>query len=181
MKTIKSILGAICLSGGILGASTGWSYTIGSVDVGDVDQYLSSTYFSSYSISHELSWIRKVLRNNRIGFQESNATYRGTNWLRSDEDSRVYGFDLGDTDTEYFVVRTRGGSQYGPNHFLFQNIAGFSWAVVDLDLNGIDSIERLGKLEQIREYAVPEPTTALLFGMGLLGLAGSRKLKSAGR
>jgi hypothetical protein len=145
--------------------------------VGEVDTWIASEALGNSGEQVELLWVQSVLGSD-IVFQEKTETKEGAGWLQTNEDPRVYAFAFVGDNPEYFFVKT-GSTDSGNTHFLFENVLNFSWGVIDLDLNGIESIKNVGKLSHINEYdagaPVPEPATLVLLGSGLLGLAGFRR------
>lgn len=153
-------------------ATSAWAlYTVpGGVDVGDEDVLINSTKLPNSGLATEQAWITSVL---------------GSSWLISDSDlgigpsdalatngTNVYAMSLPTAPT-YFYVKT-GNVDSGFDHFLYENKDNLAYGVVNIGAWGSNA--NVGKISHVG--SVPEPTTLLLLGFGLVGLAGiGRKMK----
>lgn len=151
------------------------AWAIPMATVGGIDTFLSSTSLANSSDALEMNWAGTV-----VGFD---LTLEGkiegnSGWLSVDNTTGVYALAL-TGNPAYFLVKTgNNGTGYSPHtDFLFENVASLSWAVVDLNALGIKEI---GKVSHINQFnggtaSVPEPSTMLLIGSGLIGLGWHRR------
>jgi len=77
------------------------------------------------------------------------------------------------------IVKTGKINTTNNTHFLYENLQELSWAVIDLSFDeGLEDID-IFKVSHISTFTganpVPEPSTMVLFGIGLLGIAGLGK------
>ena len=157
----------ICL---LVVAIPAWSLAL--TDVGSIDELVSSARLSNSGDATELQWVRNILGDQTLGVVE----YGTTNWTQI-ASSSVYALELSDPSSYFFIkVGTGGLPSDAPDHFLFKNLEDLNYAVIDIGTNGID-LKNIGKISHFT--AVPEPSTLVLLGGGLLGLAvyGRRRIK----
>ncbi|WP_320044174.1 PEP-CTERM sorting domain-containing protein [uncultured Desulfobacter sp.] len=181
MKILKLLLASVVLC--FVMATNGFSYTITingeTTDVGSEDTFLKSDSMSGNSgDATETAWVNGYLASisetvKYVVREETVTIYKvgGTDSL--------YAVPMSDTDSDndYFLVKN---ATYVA---LFENNADFDWGVFDAS----DLPERMNIKEgsitvsHVTEFVsnggtidvdpVPEPSTFLLFGAGLLGLA----------
>jgi hypothetical protein len=163
-------------------ASTGWSYYVGSIDVGAVDTKLFEASLSNSGDATELAWVNSL----GLGTFTISAKYDTTSggWMATNSPF-TYAFDL-ETDPAYYLIKIGAGSSLTDHdtHFLFQNNASSNYAVINLaDLHfGTDNyrnIQSVSRISHLDEFGgtnrVPEPGMLVLFGSGLVGLGMLRK------
>ena len=90
-----------------------------------------------------------------------------------------WAFDLstnvGVSDSSWFLVKV-GGGQADFSHYLFDNNTSTDWANILLSTFGSGvTLTNIGVISHIGVVPVPEPATLALFGLGLLGLALTRR------
>lgn len=140
------------------------------IDVGLADSVISSTTLASSGEAVETAWVESVL-----GFSISftaKVEDAGLSWSQAIDGTDVYAHFLS-TDPEYFLVKIGTGSSGFDTHFLFSNVDALSYAVFDLAALGIDPASMtfdFFAISHIAEFSVPESTTLILLGLGLLGL-----------
>ena len=178
-------------------------HSIGGVDVGNVDTIIGSADLRNSGYATELAWAQGLLSNLYGGdpsdyyFPEESSIQGNSGFTLADgqdpQDPDIYGMDFADyyTDypTYYFIKYGDGGIQGLNSHQMYSNSDMLQWAVISLDAvleydevstaTNFD-IQRVSHIQGVGDgsTSVPEPTTILLLGAGLIGLAGFTRKKS---
>ena len=195
MKKIKVLIVALFLCLGM--ATMGWCYIIDDSNsiyhgdnVGDIDPWIaiiSKDDFKAIDFTvkenwqQETAWVNMELSSESATFcvKNEDVIYYDTNA------AGVFAFPMETPpESEYFLLKNASWRA------LFQNVLEMNWGVFDpsllpdetkgMNLNGykISHVVRLdGTGGGTGTLPVPEPATMLLFGCGLIGLAGVTRKK----
>jgi len=156
-------------------------------NVGSIDNLVDKNTLDNSSEESELKFINDYVENHGgSGYTEDQywkMDYQPT-WFSVTDTEKIYtnvhAFQLFH-DPAYYLIKT-GKADY--SHWLFENSDELGWAVINFDDEDLKSIRNTGKISHWGEDGVapvPEPATMLLFGAGLIGLAGigRRKIRKA--
>lgn len=178
----RSIFAAVLCGVLSLGVSS-WALTInGTTNVGDRDDLVASTALGNSGDATELAWVQSILGTDFT--MDAKYDTVTADWIVTNE-ANTYAMAL-DTTPEYFLIKT--GNVGVNDSFLFKNLDELAWAVVNLkeDFGEGYTIKNVGKFSHVDEFSggstpVPEPSTMVLLGAGLLGVAicGKRRMNKA--
>jgi hypothetical protein len=153
------------------------SLTIGNVTFstsGGQVGYISSDYSGQYNNSGKSlqnTYSSDAFSSLRISFASAVSAF-GFNWGASDQPWQLRAYDSGNNLLEGWTMPTTAGSNAG--EFYGIAYAGIAYAILDTTSVG-DYIFVDNFRYAPASVGVPEPTTMLLLGLGLVGLAGFRK------
>lgn len=165
----RFFLMATVVCGVLAFAAPGWSVTInsGGTDVGSVDVLVNATELANSGFATELEWVQSFVHGATITVFDGSAY----SWTLVDGATNTWASPLQDSP-DYFFLKT-GQGQLPNDHFLFQNLAELTYAVVNFDATGIE-IRNIGAISHVGETGgtpqVPEASTLLLLGFGLAGV-----------
>lgn len=159
-------------------------------EVGSFDILKASAKLSNSGTSTETNWVA-----NALGLDPSTITFEtkedcpsgGCAWQSVTGTSYTDAFALAlDSDPGYFLVKTGAKSLVGPGHthFLFENLAGLSYAVIRLSDLGFPkaTITKISHVAEFnRQVEIPEPSSLALAGLALVGLGVARHSRKAAK
>ena len=184
---------ALVVCGLLALAVPAWSYTIlnptlggPDINVGGVDTFLDGATLANSSDATELQWVKDTLVTLGLATTEQVAS------LTLSPNKNVFNFvptiESGFIASplqyapEYFYLKLGSGNlpAGADDHLLFQNLADLNYAVIDI--NDPDfTIVNIGGISHVGQVgggvSVPEAGALLLFGSGLIGLVGFRRVR----
>ena len=157
--------------------------------VGSLDDFLDSALLSKSGQGEEESWVSTVLGfAAKINYKIDPVPLAGWQLVSDSTDSDHWAYSL-TTEPAHYVLKLGVGQSGADTHYLFENIAALSWAVIDLSelLDGQNLDFNFGRVSHISEIdggttvSLREPGTIglLILGLGLVSVIIARKSKSS--
>jgi hypothetical protein len=121
-----------------------------------------------------------------LGFVEVDEPYLGSELTWNQVSGTIWAAELNDSPDYFFIKLGIGGTSILYDHFMYQNNVSKNWLVIDMASWYVNTtvpnpfprninVQRISHVGEGEGTSVPEPATMLLFGIGLVGLAGLRK------
>jgi len=154
--------------------------------VGAVDNFLGSTTLKKSGTATEELWVSGILGYAaNIDYRE-NAT-AGSGWQLVNGSQDHWAHSLA-TDPAHYLLKLGVGSSGADTHYLYENLASLSWAVIDFSdmLAGQNLDFNFGRISHISEFdgttttelTEPGSFALLIIGFGFLGSIIARKSRS---
>lgn len=150
-------------------------------DVGGLDSLLTSASIGN-SENEELTWVNNYLPLDMTFLGKTESGDDDWEWHKVLNTEGIFAFKL-KNDAQYFSLKIGNGVANNlpskNDRYLFENYDSLAWAVIDMRVLGFSekggptNWNNVDAISHVSEFSpVPEPATMLLFGSGIIGLAG---------
>ena len=181
-RKVAQLLAGLSLSVCLMSPANAISVAV----VGALDKFLDSTILAKSGKAAEEAWVSSVLGFS-VTITYKDESINAVGWELVDGTSDHWAYALV-TDPAHYVLNLGVGQSGADTHYLFENLAALSWAVIDLSemLAGQPLDFNFGRVSHIsgigggKTIDLREPGTIglLILGFALLSLRMARQSKS---